>query len=252
MPRYYRSRSRYGRRVRYGRWRSYRRYYRRRGYLPRTVNSTDSSSCPVKVITKQTSSCAVAAGLSSVYTVSTFGSTEGLSAYFNLCGVLSSGIYRVFADMYDEVKVRGVQYRIIVDSPVGSGEGPSDIVLYTSIDRRIGFSEDAPTSSMIQNVPSTSPYYITNFKTPEWKRYVRARDVIEKSQFHDCSYRLSAGSPPTYSDPAFTVAGENPNFFSPGLFFMLGTSDKAYSGAINVTVQCVYYLTFRNPVAPYI
>ena len=62
---------------------------------------------------------------------------------------LTSGLYRTYCSLYDEVKCIGMKVRINISSQVGGSDIPS-LQIYTAFDRRRGFNEANPSFEQLK------------------------------------------------------------------------------------------------------
>lgn len=237
-------RRRYSTRYRRG-LRRYSRYYRLTRPV-RYVNSRSTSTCNVKVITTNYVPVTLNAqsNVSNVVSIPAFADTEASSYYVSGSSLLNSPVYRLYTALYDEVKVRGVQYQITFTNPIAASATYSTCNLYSTLDRRWGDLETEPTGTAMMNICTCSPVQLTSYKVPIVTRYYAARDLIEKVQYHDCTLSEQDGF---FYDIAIQ-GNKNPNFYSPNFKFCFQFPTAATSmQTLTVCVRCVYYLTFRNP-----
>lgn len=190
-----------------------------------------------------------------VFTIPSFQHTQSSASspgYISNAGCLNSPLYRAYTSLYDEVKLRGVSYEISVANPMGLGaQALPSFLIFASVDRRWTHSEAPPKPSQLANFASITPSSYVNYNKTKFKKYVSARDLIERTQYHDSTVEY-VGDPYNYwRDVAVTQADKNPNFFCPALFFFV-RFPFAPSAAMTLqfSVRTVFYLTFRNP-APF-
>lgn len=238
MPRY--SRSRYSSRYRSYR-RGWRRYYRRkfrRGFS-RFVNGSSKSMVRVKVPVTQVFSIA-SVGSSGVVM------TPALSPFMpsgNYFSVLSSPLYQLYTELYEEVKCIGMKVILSIGTPVGTSSVPS-LTVVTAFDRRYAHGSDAaPSFAQLMQYSSQQKATAVNNSIAKLVRSVYASDLMEKAQWHDCSLNSSGGA---FTDGAYTAAGANVNFFSPCMW--LGVSQTGSTAqTISFQADITYYFAFRNP-----
>ena len=120
-----------------------------------------------------------------VFTVPSFQKTgifPGTPGYVGNCSCLNSPLYRAYTSLYEEVKLRGVSYEISVTNPMGAGAGtmPS-FLIFASVDRRYRFGEGVPSNSQLANFASITPSSYVNYSKTKFKKYVAARDLIERT-----------------------------------------------------------------------
>lgn len=235
MPSYYRrsyrSRYRYRRRPR----RYVRKWFKRR--MRRFVNGSSKSSVRVKVPISATQSLQVPS-TGTVIASPVCPWRRSLSAF----SVLNSPLYLQYCQLYDEVKCIGAKVVVTVGTPIGTATIPS-LELVTAWDRRCGTNEAAPTYGELKNFGSQQTAVAVNNSIAKILRSCYASDLLEKAQWHDCT--VEVGAP--YSDPAYAAAGNNPNFFVPGMWIGLSQGNTAAAQTITLQFEIRYYFTFRNP-----
>jgi len=210
------------------------------------VNNRSTSTCNVKVITTNYFPVQMAGGnaVSSVLSIPAFADTEGSSYYVGGGSLLNCPVYRLYTALYDEVKVRGVQYQVTFTNPNAVAADYASCNFFCTLDRRWGDNEKEPTAEEMMNICTCSPVQLTSYRVPIVTRYYAARDLIEKVQYHDCTIISTDG----YFYDQSIQGNKNPNFYSPNFkfCFQFPTAGTAAS-SFTVNVRCVYYLTFRNP-----
>lgn len=236
----------------YRRYRRYRRYPRMLRYV-KYSNGRESSSVNLKVVTNAYFNGTMAAGTndSNVFCLPSLGQTvidDG--RYAAQISALNSSIFRAYCSLYHEFRLRGVLFEVSVNNPIGTGTSqiPS-FLIFASVDRRYNHGNSPPTTLALSNYASISPStYVANNKT-KFKKYVGARDLIERSQYIDStlSYNASYG----WRSQAITSASYNPNFFNPVMwYFVRFPFSLATPITVQMSVRATYYFTFRNP-APF-
>ena len=138
-------------------------------------------------------------------------------------------------------------YEISVTNPIGTAA--SDIpsfLIFASVDRRYSTLDSRPTSTQLSNYASISPSSYVTYNRTKFKKYVGARDLIERSQYIDTN--LVHDAVRGWSHRAITAAGGNVNMFLPCMYFFV-RFPFAPSAALSVqlSIRATYYLTFRNP-----
>lgn len=234
----------------YRRYRRYRRYPRMLRYV-KYSNGRESSSVNLKVVTNAyyTGQIPPSQNDSVVFTLPSLHRTVGGvgRAYVGPISALESNLYRAYCSLYDEVKLRGVMYEICVTNPIGSAAAdlPS-FMIFASVDRRYYASNVPPTATQLANYASISPSSYVAYNRTKFKKYIGARDLIEKSQYIDTAISHSAAA--GWSHAAVTAAAQNVNCFIPAMFFFVRIP-FAPTAVINVqlSIRATYYLTFRNP-----
>lgn len=234
MPGYYRRRSyRIGYRRRPRRY--VRRWFKRR--MRRFVNGSSKSSVRVKVPLSTVLNIANVDNAGTVYLqpVCPFRwSTNTLS-------VLNSPLYLRYCDLYEEVKCIGAKVQISVATPIGTSTVPS-LQIVTAWDRRCSNDDNPPSYSDLMDYGSRQLATAVNNSIAKLVRSCYASDLMEKAQWHDCTYTLG----PPHSDDAYAQAGANVNFFSPGMWIGLRLG-AAQAQNIQLQLDIKYYFSFRNP-----
>lgn len=236
--------------------RYYRRYRRRpRKYIRRWfkrktrrfINGSSKSICRLKVpqLVKTTLASVDDNGvmLSKPITPFDSGGSSG-----NPFSALDSPIYRQFCNLYEEVKCIGGKINLSVETPIGTATIPS-VTIITAWDRRLNRQEaaagssDAPTYDDLITYSTAKRAVGINNSVCKIKRSLYASDLIEKAQWHDCTFTTSTTE---IRDVAWYNAGNNCNFFSPGMWLGMAQSGSA-AADINVIVEVNWYFAFRNP-----
>lgn len=239
--------------------RSYRRYsrYRRYARYPRLTrpvrysNGRDSSSINLKVVTNAYFSGNMEAGKndSNVFCLSSLGDTISTSAnYVGPITALNSALFRAYCSLYGELKLRGVLYEISVVNPIGvGGSTVPSFMIFASVDRRYFNLNRSPTSVQLSNYASISPSTYVMYNRTKFKKYIGARDLIEKSQYLDTDILYSSLS--GWGLRAITSAAGNVNFFNPAMYFFVRFPFTLTTPfVIHISVRATYYFTFRNPI----
>ena len=184
----------------------------------RYSNGRESSSVNLKVVTSAYYTGQVPAGQndSVVFTLPSSHRTIGATGQVYVGGIsaLESALYRAYCSLYDEVKLRGVLYEINVTNPIGSAatDIPS-FMIFASVDRRYYSGQMGPTSTQLSNYASVTPSSCVAYNRTKFKKYVGARDLIERSQYVDSKLYYNAQQ--GWNHPSIVAAGQNVNFFLP-------------------------------------
>ena len=161
--------------------------------------------------------------------------------------VLASPLYRTYCSLYEECKCIGMKVNISIASQIGQAALPS-LQIYTAWDRRHGFSESDYTADQIKNSATYNVATALNNNVAKLTRSIYASDLMEKAQWHDCSFALNSGD---YNDIAYIDAAANPGFFCPAFFFCFGSpsldDDHQAPATVAYQLSVVYYFAFRNP-----
>lgn len=231
--------ARYYRRRRYRPRRYVRRWFRRR--IRRFVNGSSKSTVRVKIPLSFTFQVANvdSSGVVSGHSFIPFATTSQISS------ALNSPLYRLYTQLYDEVKCIGTKIVLSVGTPIGTSSVPS-ATFVTAWDRRRASnltSDAAPTFAQLLEYSSARKAVAVNNSIAKMQRSCYASDLLEKAQWHDCSLGTVTGY---YRDEAYSSANANVNFFCPCMY--LGISQTG-STAQNIDMQAdvTYYFAFRNP-----
>lgn len=241
MPVYRRYRRSAYRRRRY----PYRRRYYRRSYARRYVNGSSRSSIRCKCVV--TGSSSLKSGYGNTLGTNVF-SIVPLDAYHainNPLALVDSPLFKAYQNLYEEMKLIGMKVQVSVTDQIGGSTLPS-LQIYTAWDRRHGYAEASYTPTEIKNSASNNIATALNNNVAKLNRSIYASDLIEKAQWFDSSPYTTAGT----AINAFTEAGRNPNFFSPGFFMCFGSPalDSSHEVAsVHFSVSVTYYVAFRNP-----
>ena len=144
------------------------------------------------------------------------------------------------------------QSRYVCFNPMGVGAtAMPSFLIFASVDRRWTVNEAVPTPNQLANTASITPSSYVNYNKTKFRKYVSARDLIEKTQYHDSTIRFNPAPVNSWEDIAASGVSNNPNFFCPALFFFV-RFPFAPSAAMTLqfSVRTVFYFTFRNP-APF-
>lgn len=256
---YYRGYYRRGYGRGYGR--SYRRWYGRRGWTRswrggmnrRIQNGTRTFSCTVPI--EGISAMVVPANsfYTSVYAISPWmlSPSSQYSPYYE-CSLMMSDLYRTYAKLYDEVKIDWVSYEITILDVIGQGGVFSACRLWTTVDRKFTTDDSfvPMTGYQIRTSSGAQGTMLTNNSRTITRRYIAARDIQERTVWHDCTIAEgTTGDPPAQHvyDKAWVKGAENIMFFSPALWYVLElNSAPGAQTMINVSLKVKYGVTFRN------
>lgn len=242
----------------YRRRRTYRRYkrsFRRFGKryfkkrFRRYINGTSKSICRLKVpmLVKTTLASVDDDGTILSKPITPWAATGDNLTGGNPFSALASPVYRQFCNLYEEVKCIGGKINISVETPIGTATIPS-VTMITAWDRRMGAADqgtEAPTYDDLMTYSTAKRAVGINNSVCKIKRSLYASDLIEKAQWHDCTFTVASVTN-SISDRAVEQAANNPNFFAPGMW--LGMAQSGSSAAdINLIVEVNWYFAFRNP-----
>lgn len=193
--------------------------------------------------------------------------------------LLDSYLYRTYTRIYDQVKVNAVSVSIGILEGVGLGGSLSALRIYTNWDRCLDWSEinkpggyptspeDLATGSESQN------NLIVNNSKQVFKRYIYARDMQEKTTYHDCTYvtvpkRVTSDNAYTMNEgywgdeawaPCLDLTSNSSHQttgygvgkqigFVPSLMMSIWSpSTFETDRVIPVSLKVTYSVTFRNP-----
>lgn len=107
--------------------------------------------------------------------------------------LLDSYLYKTYTRIYDQVKINAVSVSIGLMEGVGNVGQLAALRLYTNWDRDLTFQEIHPgvlpsTPEELATGSESQSYLIVNNSRQTFKRYIVARDVQERTTYHDCSY----------------------------------------------------------------
>ena len=263
MPTYvYKYRRRYGRRwSRYRRYGAYSRYRRRRSGTSSTA--TTRGRVRVRVPIQQVLSVPIAAGAidSSIITSSPwFQNTdrEAGDPPYGMCSGVITGLYRAYANLYDQVKCDGVVTRLSILTPIGSSSTPA-VQVVIAYDRlgtpqevvnNTGTAADPEsiTTGDLFNYSSATVSSAINNSVAKLSRSCWASDIQERTQFHDCSVLTNQSSSYSCTDKDFYSNLRRVGYFSPLTLIGLRLAAAPQSATtISVLLEQTYYFTFRNP-----
>nr|WCR62270.1 MAG: replication associated protein [ssDNA virus sp.] len=234
---YYRRRGRFYRIGR--RWR--RRYYRRRGKsAPKYVNGGTRSAIRMKTSLNTTYAVNLTAAdpvsVPIKYVALTTGAAGGVA-------LVSSPLFRQYANLYDEMKVIGMKVDIAVTTPVGTAGLPS-VELHTAWDRKSYYGEPNPTAADLQAASTHSVATALNNNVAKISRSLFASDLIEKALMFQSPKPTGAGP---WNISAWGNAQANFMAFSPGFIWYVSVPNLGADVTINFTVNVTYWVGFRSP-----
>lgn len=191
--------------------------------------------------------------------------------------LLASYLYRTYTKIYDQVKVNAVSVSIGLMEGVGNVGQLSALRLYTNWDRDFTFEElvggSPSTPEQLATGSESQSYLIVNNSRQTFRRYIAARDVQERTTYHDCSYTVHTKNQGAggalyndgyYGDDAWAPlivglenGGANTTYaygtskscgFTPTLMMAVWSpSSFAAERVIPVSLKVTYSVTFRMP-----
>lgn len=173
--------------------------------------------------------------------------------------LISSPLYRQYCGLYDQVKIDSVSVSGSVIDGIGIGGTFSSLSFASAWDRQVQpkevtvGGEPGVTSTTIQYGSEAQTFLLTNNSRQLVHRWNRASDVIERSTFHDCTYRVGpADGNYAYIDDGFYPVTPTTSVnigYVPGLWmaFYSPLVDSEHARYVNVTFKVIWKVTFRNP-----
>lgn len=257
-------------------------FYRGRSYSSKQGSSTFTCRIPLEDVVQFTIPATVSAAdpkqWSELICTCPYASFTGESDNANLAKLLTRGslmdsyLYKTYTRIYDQVKINAVSVSIGLMEGVGIGGALSAVRLYTNWDRDLSFEEIHPgklpsTAEELATGSESQSYLIVNNSRQTFKRYIYARDVQERTTFHDCSYHINQAEtvPVAYIGdeqwaPLVVISPDIPATrrtgygssrqcgFVPSLMMSVwapGTSEVAR--VVPVSLKVTYSVTFRMP-----
>lgn len=220
----------------------------------RIQSGTRTFSCTVPVEGLSTMVVPANQFVSNVYAISPWihNPSSAYAPYYE-ANLMMSDLYKTYSRLYDEVKIDWVSYEITILDVIGQGGDFSACRLWTTVDRKFTI-DDAQTPMTALQVRSSSGAQgtmFTNNSRTLTRRYIAAKDLQERTVWHDCTIlETTTGQPPSPQvyDKAWVKAAENILFFSPSLWYCLElNAAPAEQTLINISVKVNYGVTFRNP-----
>ena len=189
-----------------------------------------------------------------------FATGNGASASRCYASLLTSLLYRTYAQIYDEVKINSCYARITIMNNIGTGGIVPALKLVTMWDRKANADElvagnGLPGTSDMQVGSESQVSLIVNNSRAVVSRYIKATDLQERTFYHDCSW-IQLGTSQRWYDKMFYdpnlsgVAATTDVGFCPALFVALNTASSPAEGTpyvFTVAVDVRWNVTFRNP-----
>lgn len=195
------------------------------------------------------------------------------------CSLMESYLYRTYTRIYDQVKINAVSVSIGLLEGVGIGGSLNALRIYTNWDRDLTFEEIAGTASPttpeeLATGSESQNQLVVNNSRQVFRRYCAARDLQERTTYHDCSYTFhqktnTAGSPSYvmnegyYGDDvwaplnsgttgtataAITYGQSGSTGFVPALMMAVWSPSTFNANrSISVSLKVTYSVTFRMP-----
>lgn len=173
--------------------------------------------------------------------------------YGFLGSLLTSNLYNTYCRLYDQVKVNSFSLQLsVLQVPAGQA-----VKIYTSVDRQANFDELRARPSHA-NIITGAETYTTQFTSLDrsiMKRYIKARDLQERTRFVDSTsnaFPIAASNPiPAYNVAANTDWYDNggAGIFCPAMFgfFELAQKPAAFPANLTFSYRVRWNVTFRNP-----
>lgn len=120
-------------------------------------------------------------------------SAAEVKKYLTKASLLDSYLYRTYTKIYDQVKINAVSVSLGLMEGIGNAGQLAALRLYTNWDRDLNFEEITGTAlpsspEELATGSESQSYLIVNNSRQTFRRYVVARDVQERTTYHDCSY----------------------------------------------------------------
>lgn len=196
--------------------------------------------------------------ISSVYANQT---QTGRSAGCMLGGVFEHELFSIYDQLYTQFRIEGMKVNFAVTNPIGSGGDFSNLSVYCSIERettgddyQASYDPSNPTAPHyplpyeLVHAANTPVAMAVNNSITRFQRQVWASDLMERCNYADVGTRLVTRTINGEVNMSMReLYGNNP-FFSPTLFFTVGTSDvRSSQRVVNILCDITYYVAFRNP-----
>lgn len=241
-------------RPRAGYRRGYNRFWRRRGWyrssvLTRQRRGTRQFTVVFPIEDIYSLTIAANANMTEVWRSNPLEAYDG-TAYVgpnkngNAQCLIRSEAYRRFCSLYDQCKINYVSHTLSVCDPLGNGTLPA-LKVYTSWDRDFNTGDGVPSQEALLNGPESDSRIFVNNSRAVLNRFCGARDLSERTQFFDCSFRYQTNS--SVYNIQFD-SGQTRGCFVPSLCMFIQTSNTtAAARSIAVHVSSRVSVTFRNP-----
>lgn len=244
-----------------GFWRSYGRG--RRGYRSSSYTSgRRRMSLRVPVEAQAQFTIAPGSNWSNLLCIQPYLSYKSSAANKNagVATLVSSPLYRNYTTLYDQVKIDSVYVSGSVIEGIGIGGAFNSLSFASAWDRDIQAKEvlvggtPGVTAQTIQYGSEAQTFLLTNNSRQLVHRWNRASDIIERTTFHDCTFRVAPSeSQYQYIDDGFAPSSANVSGtanigYVPGLWMAFYSPQTDVSArSVNVTFKVIWKVTFRNP-----
>lgn len=262
--------ARYRRKRRYRKYRKYKKYYKRYKKYIKPINASSRSRCSIKSRAVYTDSWTIKAGNTDteVFCFNPFvvsKSSNVPQTYSCLrFSTIDQPVVTNFCNLYDEMKIDGVMFKVTVTTPVGLGAGFDAMRVYSAWDRKgvpydIRWLAKYPSLTDVEAMPSAVTTMMSNNTVNTFYRYCKASDFFEKFCWCDstCSDQLlgikhgNGWSTDTnvYTNEAWLTSNANFIGFAPQFYIGMQTVNYAPTAdmSINVAIEMTTYYSFRNP-----
>lgn len=173
--------------------------------------------------------------------------------YGFLGSLVGSNLYNTYCRLYDQVKVNSFSLQLsVLQVPAGQA-----VKIYTAVDREANFDEQRvrPSHANIITGAETYTTQFTSLDRSTMKRYIKARDLQERTRFLDSTsntFVIPAANPvPSYNVAANTdwYEGGGAGAFCPAMFgfFELSQKPAAFPANLTFSYRVRWNVTFRNP-----
>jgi hypothetical protein len=173
--------------------------------------------------------------------------------YGFLGSLVGSNLYNTYCRLYDQVKINSFSLQLSVLS-VPAGQA---VKIYTAVDREAELDElkSRPSHANIITGAETYTTQFTSLDRSTMKRYIKARDIQERTRFIDSTTNAFAQAAQGQV-PAYSVAGNydwyhngGAGAFCPAMFgfFELSQKPAAFPANVVFSYRVRWNVTFRNP-----
>lgn len=243
-------------RKRYSPYRSWRRWGVTRSQSQGSRRFTVSFPCETTFAVPTTGSNSLVFGVHPFYSSPLPTGAPNLPEYFRgRCNLVTNNVYTTYCSLYDEVKINSCSVTVsILGLPVGTG-----CRIISSVDRHANIRDVLSTHNIndLRQAPECKNSVYTSLDNAKMYRYIKARDVGEKTGFIDSSngncvvpaYTTSTGvAVPAHQIYANSDWFENSYTWAPNIIFAIEmTAARPEGSSLVVGINCRWNVTFRNP-----
>lgn len=243
-------------RKRYSPYRSWRRWGVSRAQTQGTRRLSISFPCETSVAVPTSGSNSIVFGVHPFYSSVQPQGGPVLPEYFRgFCNLVTNNVYLTYCSLYDEVKINSVSVTLsVLNLPVGTG-----VRIVSSVDRHANIRDVLSTHQIndIRQAPECKNSVFTSLERAKMYRYIKARDVGEKTGFIDSSngnlvvpaYTTSTGvAVPAHQIFANQDWFDNSYSWAPNVVFAVEmTASPPAGSSLVIGINCRWNVTFRNP-----